>query len=401
MLPSGVPRKRLAGAVFLALAASLLPAGTDLLPERVAEVSRQVEQVRGRKFERPVPAVELDPAEARRILKAKIVESLPSSAEEYFRSLAILGLIEDAPGVLDRLVDFYAGQVVAFYDPEPRRFFVVRGAEGAVSSDVPGMAGLAQSLIYSHELMHALQDETMKLDARTKALKDDSDRGFALQALLEGEATFVMIKVALKDIPGADEKAEEELAPLLTSGGLERANVPKGVPAYFVDQLFFPYAEGSAFVRAAYEKGGWAEVDRFWRNPPASSAEIIHGAPYPPPVEGLIPPNPASLFGGARVVYTDTLGEWTLRFLLGRALPEEEAAAASAGWRGDRIAFAVPDGKMGYLWRIRFDDAAAAERFEAAIKKARAARPLPLPETVRRSGRDVTLAVGLAKIPEL
>jgi hypothetical protein len=385
-----MPRKALVTAGFLALAASLAPAATDLVPQRVAEVSRQVEQVRGRQFARPVPATEVDAAEARRILRGKILEALPATAEEYLRSLRVLGLIEDSPGTLDRIVDFYASQVVAFYDPEPRRFFVVKGAEGLVAGAAE-MEGLAQGLIYSHELMHALQDETLRLDARTKALKDDGDRAFALQCLLEGEATFVMIKVALKDIPGADEKAEEELAPLLTGGGLEKANAPKDVPDYFIEQLFFPYAAGMAYVRAAYEKGGWAEVDRLWKNPPESSAEILHGRPYPPPATGLLPANLVTLFPGGRFVYTDTLGEWTLKFLLGRALSEEDAERASEGWRGDRIAFGVTNGKMGYFWRVRFDEPDAAARFEAGLKKARAAKPTGSPETVKREGRDVVV----------
>lgn len=385
-----MPRKALVTALFLAFAAALSPAATDLVPQRIAEISKQVEEVRGRKFQSPVPATELDPAEAKRLLRAKIVEALPASAEEYLRSLRVLGLIDESSGTMDHLVDFYAGQVVAFYDPEPRRFFVVKGAEAMVGGS-EDMAGLAQGLIYSHELMHALQDETLRLDARTKALKDDGDRGFALQCLLEGEATFVMIKVALKDIPGADGKAEEELAPLLTAGGLERANVPKDVPDYFIEQLFFPYAAGTAFVREAYQKGGWAEVDRLWKNPPESSAEIMHGRPYPPPATGLLPANLVSLFPGGRFVYADTLGEWTLKFLLGRALSDEEASRASEGWRGDRIAFGVTNGRMGYSWRIRFDGPDSAARFESALKKARAAKPSGTLETIKREGADVVV----------
>jgi hypothetical protein len=400
MLPSVMDRKRLVGAALFALGAGLLQAAGDLVPGRISEVSRQVEEVRGRKFERPVPATEIDAAEAKRVLRSKILEALPASPGEYLHSLAVLGLIEDGPQALDRLVDFYASQVVAFYDPAPRRFFVVQGAEGQVSGAAE-MAGLAQGLIYSHELMHALQDETLKLDARTRALKDNSDRSFALQCLLEGEATLVMIRVAMKDIPGAGAEAEEELAPLLSAGSLERANVPKDVPAYFVDQLFFPYAEGMAYVRAGFKKGGWPEVDRLWRNPPESSSEILHGAPYPPPVEGLLPANPSALFPGQRLVYMDTLGEWTLRFLLGRALSQEDAARAATGWRGDRIAFVASGDRMGYLWRIRFDDGLSAQRFEAALRRARAVRPVPSAETIRRSGKDVVVAAGIEKIPEL
>lgn len=400
MLPSRMAAKRPIGALVLALGASGLLAATDLLPDRISEVSRQVEEIRGRKFERPVPASEIEVGEMRRVLREKISDGLPTSIDDYLRSLVVLGLIDDSPGLIDHIVDFYVAQVVAFYDPESRRFYVVKGNADRMGESAD-MAGLAQGLIYSHELTHALQDETLKLDARTKALKDDSDRGFALQCLLEGEATLVMIKVALKEIPGADEKAEEELAPLLTAGGLESANAPPNVPAYFVDQLFFPYAEGLAFVRTAFQKGGWAEVDRLWKEPPASSSEILHGSPYPPPVEGLLTANPAALFPGQKVAYTDTLGEWTLRFLLGRALPEEEASEAAAGWRGDRIAFLNTGSRMGYFWRIRFKQPEQAERFETAFRKARAAKPVGLPETIRRNGWDVTISAGVAKPPAL
>jgi hypothetical protein len=392
--------KRLAAAAGLALGAALLPAATDLLPERISAVSRQVEEVRGRKFERPVPATEIDMAEARKLLRAKIDEGFPAPVDEALRSLVVLGLIDETPRLLDHLIDFYASQVVAFYDPEPRRFFVVKDSPGLQAEGLD-MSGMAQELVYSHELMHALQDESMRLDSRTKALKEDSDRGLALQCLLEGEATFVMVKVMLKSLPSAGEDVEAELGPLLTAGSLERGNVPKDVPAYFADQLFFPYSEGTEYVRAAFKKGGWAEIDRLWKNPPESSAEILHGAPYPPPVQGLLPGNVASLLPG-RVIYSDTLGEWTMRFLLGRALPEDEAAKAAAGWRGDRIVFfATPGGGMGYLWHVRFDEGLASARFETALKRARAKKPVGGTEVVQRAGKDVVVANGLAKVPEL
>ena len=400
MLPSLMRPKSLAAAAGLALGAALLPAATDLLPERISAVSRQVEEVRGRKFDRTVPATEIDMAEARKLLRAKIDEGFPAPVDQALRSLVVLGLIDETPRLLDHLIDFYASQVVAFYDPEPRRFFVVKDSPGLQAEGLD-MSGMAEGLVYSHELMHALQDESMRLDSRTKALKEDSDRGLALQCLLEGEATFVMVKVMLKSLPSAGEDVEAELGPLLTAGSLERGNVPKDVPAYFADQLFFPYAEGTEYVRAAFKKGGWAEIDRLWKNPPESSAEILHGAPYPPPVQGLLPSNVATLLPG-RLIYSDTLGEWTLRFLLGRALPEDEAAKAAAGWRGDRIAFfATPGGGMGYLWHIRFEDGLSSARFENAFKRARAKRPVAGAEVVQRGGRDVVVANGMAKVPEL
>jgi len=402
VLPSAVLKKLRSGAAGVALSAVLVMGFTDLLPDKVAEFSRKVEAVRGRKFNRTVPASELDQADLKRVLRAKLTEQLPVPAEDYFRTLVSLGLIDAQTGLLDTLVDFYASQVIAFYDPQPRRFFVVRGAE-AQEDPGEGLEGLSQGLIYAHELTHALQDETLRLDDRLQKLKDDGDRALALQCLLEGEATLVMIRVALGEIPGAGEQAEEQIGPLLSAGALERANIPRDVPAYFVDQLFFPYVDGLEYVRAAVKRGGWAEVDKLWRNPPESSAEILHGGPFPPPAQGLMPENLATLLGAPdqRLLYFDTLGEWTLRFLLQRALPETDARKASEGWRGDRIAFFSSPGATGYLWRIRFDEPASAARFEAAVKKARAKRPTPAAETVRAAGTDVVLSSGLAKLPNL
>src|SRR6185295_10042287 len=139
-------------------------------------------------------------------------DSFPASAEDTRRTLVALGLIEDSPDLVGHLVDFYASQVIAFYDPEPRRFFVVRGA--AESLEKEPLAGAAEKLIYTHELTHALQDQNLDLDRRIKALKDNGDRALALQCLLEGEATLVMIRAALADLPGAGDAVEDQLAPL-------------------------------------------------------------------------------------------------------------------------------------------------------------------------------------------
>ncbi len=180
--------KRILPAALFAVGAAVLLGATSLLPARVDSVARSVEEVRERRFARTVPASEIGEQELKKVLKAKIGESFPTSPADTMRTLVAFGLIDETPGLLEKLVDFYASQVIAFYDPEPRRFFVVRGAEKTLDSGgMPGMEGMAEKLIFAHELTHALQDESMGLDARMKALKDDGDRGLALQSLLEGD----------------------------------------------------------------------------------------------------------------------------------------------------------------------------------------------------------------------
>lgn len=384
--------------IGLALAAVAALGATALLPARVEQVARSVEEVRGRRFERRVPASEIDPVELKRILRVKIAESFPASPQDTLRTLVALGLITESPNLLERLVDFYASQVIAFYDPEPRRFYVVRGAQESLETDArEPLQGMAERLIFAHELTHALQDETLRLDRRLKDLKENGDRALALECLLEGEATLVMVRVALTDLPGADENTEEMLGPLLSAGALERANVPKDIPDYFVEQLFFPYVEGTAYVRRVVKKGGWPAVDRLWKSPPASSSEILHSDSVFAPAADLLPANPTRFLpSGSRLLYADTLGEWSVRFLLRRALEREEADTAAADWRGDRIAFFSSGGSIGYLWRLRLATAAAAQRFETGWKKARAGRK----ELVARAGGDVLVAAGFEKMPE-
>lgn len=388
-------RKGRAAALFL-VAAALAMGATDLLPARVDEIAKAVEQVRGRRFERSVPASEIDQAQLRRVLRGKLAEGFPAPPEDTLRTLCALGLMEDAPNVVDRLIDLYASQVVAFYDPEPRRFYLVKGGEAALGSiEAAGGGEAAEKIIFAHELTHALQDESMHLDRRMKELKDNGDRGQALESLLEGEATLVMIKVAVAELPGGA-AAEEMMAPLLSAGALDRADIPKGVPDYFVEQLFSPYVDGTAYVRAALKRGGWAEVDRLWKNPPASTAEILHGPSTPAPAENLLPGNVDALApAGHRKLYADTLGEWTIRFLLRRSLPQPEADRAAALWRGDRIAFFSAGRSIAYFWTVRCDGPGSAERLAAAFLKARnGGKP---GETVKRRGSDVIVTFGYEK----
>ena len=127
-------------------------------------------------------------------------------------------------------------------------------------------------------------------------------------------------------------------------------------------------------------------------------AEILHGAGTPAPVENLLPANPEALAPpGHRKLYSDTLGEWTIRFLLRRSLPREEADRAAAAWRGDRIAFFAAGRSIAYVWKTRCDGPASAERLAAALVKARAGKKPG--ERVERRGADVIVTLGYEKPP--
>ncbi|HET7452889.1 MAG TPA: hypothetical protein VFL12_09120, partial [Thermoanaerobaculia bacterium] len=350
---------------------ALLTAGAAPPPgiaDRVADASKTVESVRGRTFRRPVPAESVGAAKLRTLLSQKLAEGLAVPPDDYFRSLAAIGAIDAAevPGLLDRLLDFYGGEVLAFYDPAEGEFFVSTSGKERLG----GFGGMEETLVFTHELTHALQDQYLSLDARLRRLKDNGDAALAIDALLEGEATEVMIESAVKDLPGADESVEAMLAPLLTSSLADLDPEAAKVPAFFSEQLLFPYSEGTAYVRDAKKRGGgWKAVDGLWEAPPASSAEILHpGARRPASASPLLGDASVAPPPGSAFLYSDTLGEWTLRFLF-RKGGVSGADAAASGWRGDRFLFFKSGSRVNYVGRVRAADAESAARILEAWKK--------------------------------
>jgi hypothetical protein len=366
-------------------------AGPPAVSDRVAEAKKTVEEVRGRAFRREVPSETVGPDKLRTLLSRKLAEGLVVPPERYFRSLAAIGAISesDLPHLLDRLLDFYGGEVLAFYDPAEGKFFVSSSGKERLG----GFGGMEETLVFTHELTHALQDQYLSLDRRLTALKSDGDAALAMDALLEGEATEVMIESAVKDLPGGEDGIEAMLAPLLTSSLADLDPDAAKVPAFFSEQLLFPYSEGTAYVRDLRKREGWKAIDALWNSPPASTAEILHAGSRRPPQGGAllgdraVAPPPAGTF-----LYSDTLGEWTLRFLFRRAAVAEPDPVA-AGWRGDRFLFFTSGDRIAYAGRIRASDAAGARRILDAWKKAAPA------SAGSADGTDVSVWSGFEKTP--
>jgi hypothetical protein len=105
MLPCPAMLRARAHRVVLLLLPLLAVGATTLLPARIREISRLVEDVRGRRFESAVPASEIDPTSLKTFLRAKLADSFPAPPAETLKSLAVLGLIDETPDVVERLLD--------------------------------------------------------------------------------------------------------------------------------------------------------------------------------------------------------------------------------------------------------------------------------------------------------
>lgn len=398
------------GFVAVLLAALTLPSRAqepDRLSERVARAQKLVERVRGAAFRGPVTSALLPEKELGEVLGRKLVEDLPAPFEAYAGSLVSIGLIDPSPDLLDRLSRLYARQVVGFYDPSEGKFFVVPER----TRDAGGEAGeLMEQILLAHELTHALQDQRLGLDRRMKSLRDSTDELLALQAFLEGEATIVMTDALVASVPADAREAlgSDPLGQILD--GLEdpsSVDGADGVPDFFVRELVFPYAAGTAWVREKRLSGGWRAVDAAYRAVPSTTREILRPGVKLPPRRRLADsarPDPARLGKGCAAAWADTLGEWALGVLLERAGADQATALrAAAGWQDDRVVFLLPGGapagEVGFLWRIRAASPAAASRIAGLLAPFYGRRPEASRPAVSARGDVVEVALRAACPP--
>ncbi len=319
--------------------------------EAFAAIEAEVLELRG------LEAPDIGPAEIidRKQLARELEEMLAAewTEEELFRSnlvLRAMGLLsadQDLRELTERLL---SDQVIGFYDPAERRMVVVSDEGLSVTARIT----------YAHEYTHALQDEAFdSFDVREELTDDDAI--LARQALEEGDASVVMVQWALQHLT-PDELREVTTTPVPDMSG---------IPEWMVAQLEFPYVTGAMFVAALQAGGGWEGLNDAYTDAPASTEQVIHPEKYLAREEPLRLEAPAlaDVFGrGWRDLDATTMGEAMIDIWL-TELGAGDAAAAAAGWGGDRLAVATGlDDAWVMGWRIAWDSATDADEFAATYE---------------------------------
>ncbi len=317
---------------FGSLAAVLLVSAAAARGASLTGQMREVERLRQLKFLHPVAERTIDRSDLPALLKEQLASSVPYSLQEYARVLQALQLIHTSSGAVDQMLKLYDSQVLAFYDPLSHTYFAIRELPAAIAG-VPTAGALGDSVVL-HELTHALQDQRFDAGARDRALLHDTDGELAYHALLEGEATLVMLESLIDTTGQSFDQAVKSgmLLDAMNAGTMTNAMIGKDIPRYFVESLKFPYIEGLKLVIDGYERGGWTEVDRMDENPPRTTREVLHPSEYFARLErgepGAPPFDPPPVPG---IITTERLGEFHWRFLVGDA---------ATGWVDDRVTFA-------------------------------------------------------------
>ena len=350
--------------------------GGKVNDSKADQVEEGIQQLRQLKFKAPVPLVLETQDEAEAQMERELErEYTDDQIAADGAAGALVGLYPAGIDLKQQQLKLLRSQVIGFYDPHEHEMVLVEGAadigffdraaEFMVQRDLVG------EMILAHELTHALQDQNFDLGNRLEALKDDDDRGLALQAVAEGDATVAgMAYVAGSMNDAALDTITVQLDKLPKIFASETPGTPRGLGA----PLLFQYSAGVRFVAEAYRRGGWTAVDALYAKPPESTHEIIHPEDY---FDHPEPPLKISIGGYQPVmaawkkVDETTYGELLLRVILERDIdrhPAEDPARIKLArrWTGDRFVVLQDERAISVIGIIAFTDSGAAAQFAIA-----------------------------------
>lgn len=224
--------------------------------------------------------------------------------------------------------------------------------------------------VFSHEIVHALQDAHFGLANAEREYLGSSDAVTAFRWAVEGDASFSMLSPP--ELYAIDEIAAAEFIG-------SRTSTPP--PARF-DQAFpsrallgfDAYRLGGAAMEAVHADQGYEGVNRLLSTRPPSTTQMIHAEALasdlrPTARAAICALTPAALDEApCDGPNSDRLGEAFLRAFLAETTEDRRAAEAAAnGWRGDliRVIESETEGDL-VLWQLVF--ANQAEHDEAVTE---------------------------------
>jgi hypothetical protein len=374
-------------AAVAALAAACAALGPRPVPEPIlADLVARAERARGLTFPAPVQAELLPPRRVRAVFEREIDAAYGPDAFARAEALVrALGLLPAETRLREAVLDFQSGAVAGFYTPLRRRLYIVQRSRFA-----RGLSP-ADTAVAVHELVHALQDAHFGIPHVLLGLDDHDDLAFALGALLEGDALWAAMREQSED-EGVPPPSASEVAAEMRVDDLE--GPARDAPRLLRETFLLQYPLGYAIAESLAGRGGTAALDAAFRDPPLTSEEVLHPERYLDPAARAALPW-LGLEAGApglercAVGESNAFGELGLRvWAREHGASEVLAAAAGAGWDGDRAALLDCGAGEGFAWLVQFDAEADAVEF-AELGAA------PPGTRIERSGRRVLLSLRL------
>lgn len=253
--------------------------------------------------------------------------------------------------------EFLSDQVAGYYNTQDKTMNTILFSGGELGDSLPFL----EQIIYAHEFTHALQDQHFDLQALFNSVDDNADQASAVQALIEGDATYMMQAYTFYAMQNNLVNPAEALSADIN------ADIPAGTPDIFVKEVNFAYLEGLTFVNYLQSVGGWRAVNNAFYNLPQSTEQILHPEKYvagESPIIVELPDMLPVLGDGWEYIITRTVGEFYMREYLDLHLRAPVARNAIAGWGGDSMAiYYQPDSNaVAWILGIAWDAPILAEQ---------------------------------------
>lgn len=290
--------------------------------EATDEVLRETSELRQLRVLREVASGAQSRPEIEQMLISNLNAS--SSPEELRTSEVALrkyGMVPADFELRPFIIGVLTEQIAGYYDPKRQTFYL---------ADWIDLDGIKP--VIAHELTHALQDQHFNLRRFEDWPKHDSDAELAAQALVEGDATVLMMQYVMRNPARA-------LALFKSMGGTSSEKIDRA-PRALRETLMFPYAEGMTWATQVQRRGGWDAVSKAYAELPKSTEQILHPEKYfmrEEPVKDVPWRDVSAQLGrGWRVTDHDVNGEWSYYLILDEFLKSKsDSMKAAAGWGGD------------------------------------------------------------------
>ena len=333
---------------------SLVTSSDPILAEAAEQILLDLADRSGLTLRGPVRLERRTRAELEEYLEFKLEQELSEDrAELLSESYRLLGLLPHDLDLRAALKELYLEQVAGFYDPDSTTLFVL--------ADQP--ESLLEPLLV-HELVHAIQDQSIDLDAITD--RDlGNDRQAAAQAAIEGHATLVMFEFLLERQQGEAmdlttiANFTDRIRPALEAARTQSPAMASA-PLVLQESLLFPYLGGATFVEELWKSEG-GRPPPFGALLPQSTEQVLHPERFLDGERDAPEDIEVSAGVGWRILYEDTLGELEIGILF-ETLGGDRAEAV--GWDGDRYVLLASDAdERSLAWFTVWDSDTSRNRF--------------------------------------
>ncbi len=336
----------------------------DPVFNQIDGIVKTLSGITGMQEVRPVPYARMSKRQLRQFLAKRIKKTLrPEEIRADETALKMFGLVPQNFDLKKSTIDLLTEQAAAFYDYDDKKLFLLE--DSSVAAEITTLA---------HELAHALADQHFNLEKFMDDTPANDDENLARTAVVEGEASWLMIAYNLKVSNQPIEPTPDMLKTLVDSSESSSGDYPvlTQSPLYVRESLLFPYSDGTLFFDAVYKREGKKAFMSVFQDPPSDSSQIIHPERYFAHKKATTPalPKVPSLDDNDEIS-EGSVGEFDHRILLQQYLDEKEAKSLAPHLRGgDFKIYGTGKGHHSLLlYASEWDSEAAAAEFYRDYQK--------------------------------